>query len=324
MILTIGLQYRFRSLQWLSTTPPIFFILAYKIYINRTYVPTFQYFIPTEEEIREAKVYSERSDARGNRLERRFGHPALYTDLFTPMLHAKMMPFLAHVYQGKIGKDEAKLDEYGGQKMEAQIIPGGIKIAAITQNDLEYDPALYQRDRGELDWDARSVTTTLYDGNSPIKPGASPYAASTTSLPRGIDRYLAEGPQQHQSPDIELAFLDSTQEPLLSPQSYNYYQQQQASQQSLSSPQVPQSHYRDPVGSSREAPTHRPQSYSYYPEQSPAYSSEYSHEAYPSYPPMRTNSPQQQYPPPQQQPSYGYHSRQSSNNNLAGRGPYRG
>lgn len=80
-----------------------------------------------------AKVHSERADNRGNRLEKRFGHPALHMELFTPMLHAKMMPLLGQVYQGKIGTDQAKLDEYGGQKMEAQVVPGGIKIAGISQ-----------------------------------------------------------------------------------------------------------------------------------------------------------------------------------------------
>jgi hypothetical protein len=49
------------------------------------------------------------------------------------MLHAKMMPLLSQVYQGKIGRDEAKLNEYGGQKLEAQVVPGGIKIASVSQ-----------------------------------------------------------------------------------------------------------------------------------------------------------------------------------------------
>ena len=133
ILIAIGLQYRFRSLQWLSTIPPILFIVAFKIYIDRVHLPAFQYYIPTEEEIKVARVHSERADARGNRLERRFGHPALQTDLFTPMLHAKMMPLLSQVYHGNLGKEEAKLKEYGGQKMEAQIVPGGIKIAAVSQ-----------------------------------------------------------------------------------------------------------------------------------------------------------------------------------------------
>lgn len=80
-----------------------------------------------------AKVHSERSDHKGNRLEKRFGHPSLHADLFTPMLHAKMMPLLSQVYAGSISQDKVKLDEYRGQQMSAQVVPGGIRIAAIDQ-----------------------------------------------------------------------------------------------------------------------------------------------------------------------------------------------
>jgi hypothetical protein len=118
--------------------------VGYKIYIDKVHLPAFQYFTPTEDEVRMAHVHSERADARGNRLERRFGHPALNADLFTPMLHARMMPLLSQVYHGNLGKEEAKMNEYGGQKMEAQIIPGGIKIAGISQvRSLQYLPCLW-------------------------------------------------------------------------------------------------------------------------------------------------------------------------------------
>lgn len=80
-----------------------------------------------------AKVHSERSDNRGGKLEKRFGHPALHAELFTPMLHAKMMHLLPEVYHGRIKNESATVEEYGGQKMEASILPGGIKIAAVHQ-----------------------------------------------------------------------------------------------------------------------------------------------------------------------------------------------
>lgn len=89
--------------------------------------------MPTEDEIRLARVHSERADARGSRLQKRFGHPVLHAELFTPMLHARMMPLLSQVYHGRLATDEAKMEEYGGQKLEAQVVPGGIKIAAVSQ-----------------------------------------------------------------------------------------------------------------------------------------------------------------------------------------------
>ncbi|KAG6867794.1 hypothetical protein C0993_010989 [Termitomyces sp. T159_Od127] len=314
----IGLQYRFKSLQWLSTIPPILFIIAYKIYINRAYLPVFRYFMPTEEEIRLARVHSERADARGSRLQRRFGHPALHAELFTPMLHAKMMPLLSQVYHGRLATDEAKMEEYGGQKLEAQVVPGGIKIAAVSQNELMYDPALYQRDRGELDWDARSMTSTvLFDGTDSIK-------APTSSKPPGYDQYLVGGIHRHLQSDIELTKMDTMQEPLLN--SRDYYQQSQApSQLSLS---IPPSLYQEPFGTSREAPTHRPQERSYSPYlagQSPAQSLAQSPELprdYQSYQHLAGQSTMQQYPPRQASPYYSQFAKQDGGN-MAGRGAHR-
>ncbi|KAF8952519.1 late exocytosis, associated with Golgi transport-domain-containing protein [Flammula alnicola] len=331
MILTTGLQFGFKSFLWLSVVPPILIVFAFKLYINRTYLPAFYYFTPTEEEIKVAKIHSERADATSNRLEKRFGHPALHTELFTPMLHKNMMPLLSQVYQGKIGNDHAKLDEYGGQNMEAQIVPGGIKIAAIDQRDLEYDPALYQRDRGELDWDARSIASTVAFGD-----GLKTHHANLSSKAfAGYDKYLTHGPGSTSEHEIELSQLDSMQEPLLSPHAMALHQQGFTSQQSLSPSLPPSLHYN----ASREAPLHRPQDRSYSP--SPAYmstdnlaqgqspispyptGSEQSHQSSYFSPTqsnqMRGPSPgpygAMQYPPQQ-------HARQASGNMLAG--PSRG
>ncbi|OBZ69734.1 hypothetical protein A0H81_10261 [Grifola frondosa] len=214
MILTIGLQYTFKSLYWLSTIPPLFFVLAFKIYLSRTFQPSFRYYIPTEDELRAAHVHSKRADNVGNRLEKRFGHPALHSELFMPMVHANMTHLLTEVYTGKIKNVQAKLDDLGGHEIDAHVVAGGIKIAGIEERDLEYDPALYQRDRGELDWDARSASSVnllspdmskspLYADSGRASPAPSKFA--------GYDRYLAQGPQ----PEIELARLDADQQPLL-------------------------------------------------------------------------------------------------------------
>ena len=52
------------------------------------------------------------------------------------MLHAKMMPLLAEVYKGRIDTEQAKLYEYGGQKLEAQVVEGGVKFAAVAHVSL--------------------------------------------------------------------------------------------------------------------------------------------------------------------------------------------
>jgi len=299
MVLTIGLQYRFRSLAWLTTLPPILIVLLFKLYLNRNILPAFNYYNPTEEELHVAKIHSERADARGNRLEKRFGHPSLHADLFTPMLHANMASLLSQVYSGKIAHDEAKLDEYGGQKMQTQVVEG-IKIAAIDQGQLEYDPALYQRDRGELDWDRRSIASTvMFDGESTLQPAKSQYYANESTLQfQGRDRYLAQGPGaiDHKS-EFEMGAMDS-QEPLLSPRSLEYQQQQAlGTQQSFAASARSSIYSQDPPGIG-QAPPHRLQERSSSPfqgDRAPAYSAELPHQQ--GYPPQRTYSPQPGYQP---------------------------
>ena len=129
----IGLQEGWKSFQWISTIPPILIVLGFKVYIGRTFQAKFTWYIPSDEELRLAKVHSERADVRGGRLEKRFGHPALHADLFTPMLHANQMELLPQVFSGKIGSTKTKLYEYGGTMMDASIVAGGIKIAGIEQ-----------------------------------------------------------------------------------------------------------------------------------------------------------------------------------------------
>ncbi|KAJ7794297.1 hypothetical protein B0H14DRAFT_2392616 [Mycena olivaceomarginata] len=295
MTLTIGLQYGFKSFTWISTLPPILFIAVFKIYIDRSFDSAFRYYIPTPEELDAAKIHSERADARANKLEKRFGHPALHADLFTPMLHANMMGLLSQVYQGKISREHAKLGEYGGQKMDAQVVQG-IKIAAIDQRDLEFDPNLYRKNWAD-DWDNQSMASTTVFGDSSVSlhPAKSHYYASQASLPRvpGYDNYLASGPNSAVGHDIELSRMDSINEPLLTPR-MGYYQHQGASQASIS---TPPSLYQEPMMTGgREAPLHRPQG-----DMSPQY-------------------------PPQQYPPQSYHQQNPSQHepNMAGRGVFRG
>ncbi|EJD40396.1 DUF221-domain-containing protein [Auricularia subglabra TFB-10046 SS5] len=217
MTLTIGLRLGFKNWTWVATLPPLVALPLFKMYLTRTFDQQFRYYIPTEEAIRKSQVHSANADNQGHRLEKRFGHPALYADLFTPMVHAKMVHLLPQVYSGNLGHDTANLDEYDGKKMEAQVLPGGIKIAAIEQRDLEYDPALYGRDRGEAEWDRRSSTHLLSD--------AAQFAQNKMHIPvNRIQGYLHHGPTSSMSgrgrpENIELARLDSRSDvwPLLQP-----------------------------------------------------------------------------------------------------------
>ncbi|KAJ6624302.1 hypothetical protein B0H10DRAFT_2006745 [Mycena sp. CBHHK59/15] len=155
MILTIGLQLSFRSVKMILAIPPIAMIFAFKIYMNRTFNKNFHYYLPSEDELRTTHVHSGRGDIARHRLENRFGHPSLHAELFTPMVHADTMPLLRQVYDGKIEeeKDDAKMQN-------CNEVLDGLRIAAIPQRDLQYDPVLYNRNRGDLDSDRYSMAST--------------------------------------------------------------------------------------------------------------------------------------------------------------------
>ena len=90
-----------------------------------------------------------------------------------------------------------------------------------------YDPLLYQRDRGEFDWDRRSIVFTSLDGVQ--------YDTSSSAL-AGYHAYLNRAPNSRQQ-DIELSQMDSLEEPLLRPTSRMASQQQEEYDISESPPQ---------------------------------------------------------------------------------------
>ncbi|KAI0691098.1 hypothetical protein BC835DRAFT_1279760 [Cytidiella melzeri] len=212
MVLTIGLQKGWTSYYWVSTIPPVLIVLAFKVYCTRVFNPRFNFYIPTQEELRVAQMHATHSDSHGKGLSKRFGHPALHQELFTPMVHANMTHLLPEVYRGKIGNTRTKLDEYGGTKVDAAVV-AGIKIAAIEQRDLEYDPALYRRDRGELDWDARSVNSSNMLAHAKSEYGGG-RASPAPSAMANYDKYLAQGTHA----EIEMNRFDTDQLPLLTAQ----------------------------------------------------------------------------------------------------------
>ncbi|EJT96751.1 DUF221-domain-containing protein [Dacryopinax primogenitus] len=176
----------------ISMVPPILIVLAFKMYTARVFNGRFMFHTPDGDELAVGKVYSQKADVKRARLGKRFGHPALHAELFTPMVHANMAKLLPEVYHGRLTYGTAKVAEYGNQKLGAQIA-GGITIASVEQNDLEYDPQLYQRDRGEQDWDTRSIASTVAFGSS--------QEVKSTFVP------LVEGVHDHEKP--KLAAIDS-------------------------------------------------------------------------------------------------------------------
>ncbi len=174
----------------IACLPPILFVIGFKIYCKRVFEDQYKWYIPKGEEAANNIVH--KGDASHHRLQRRFGHPALHEKLWTPMVHAKVQHLLPQVYRGRIeGHGTAIVD---GRKMQTEKLEGGLKIALVQEDQLEYDP--------KKDSDSRSImsATTVATGmGRPISPasnlaGTGAYGGSTSSFNKQYANYLAGTP----------------------------------------------------------------------------------------------------------------------------------
>jgi hypothetical protein len=184
--------------QAIAALPPILMLIGFKIYCRRTFDDRFDWYIPNEVEIAASKIHG--GDARHNRLQRRFGHPTLNSKLFTPMVHAKVKHLLPQVYKGRLETGVAMVD---GRKVETDQVAGGLKIAAIEEDQLEYDPS--------KDSDARSVMSgTTLGGMSMARGGVGVGTPGSMGPPRGeyfkdqYANYMAGGPM-HGGEEFEMS-----------------------------------------------------------------------------------------------------------------------
>ena len=145
-----------RIVKAVVSVPPIALVIIFKGYCRARFDRQFDWYIPEGPEIASCKIHG--GDVRHHRLQRRFGHPSLHQKLFTPMVHAKVKHLLPQVYRGRL--EQAGTMNIDGRKVEAEEVMGGLKIAAVEEDQLEYDP--------KVDSDSMSVISNSTFG--PMAP----------------------------------------------------------------------------------------------------------------------------------------------------------
>ncbi|KAF7315162.1 DUF221-domain-containing protein [Mycena indigotica] len=190
MALTIGLRFGFRKPDFAMAFPPMLILFVFKFYMDRKFSKNFYFYLPNEEELRNAHVHSGRGDTVKHKLENRFGHPSLHEELFTPMVHADQMDMLRKIYGGKIEEDK-------NHTKDVEVLDG-LRIQAIQQRDLQYDPVLYSRDRGEYyDYDRYSMASSgLLSPHLQVPGPSSPWKGNNQSP--GVSPGLTPTPLPYQ------------------------------------------------------------------------------------------------------------------------------
>jgi len=171
-----------RIIKAVASVPPIAIVIGFKIYCVARFDRQFDWYIPEAPEMASIKVHG--GDVRHNRLQRRFGHPSLHQKLFTPMVHAKVKHLLPLVYRGRL--EQAGTMDVDGRKVEAEEVTGGLRIAAVEEYQLEYDP--------KMDSDNQSVISTSTFASKNRFGGQSRMGTADTAHFQNMHKqYLAGG-----------------------------------------------------------------------------------------------------------------------------------
>lgn len=182
--------------------PLPFLMLLFKWYCLRTFDHDCTYYNRATMSDAEALAVSKSTKSAGDRLSSKFGHPALYRQLITPMVHAKAGDALKQIYRGRLGATEID-GEYSDIAMDPMIktYPGkamqdpSAPFEMVPEHHLDF---AYYKDRADFQDEfgggiygrpddlitERSQTprSTLGDW-SPTSSRASSPAPSVPSLP---------------------------------------------------------------------------------------------------------------------------------------------
>jgi calcium permeable stress-gated cation channel len=88
--------------------PLPFLMLGFKYYCMKTFDDDIHFYVRTGMRDGESLFMGSKAKKIGDRVIIKFGHPALYRPLITPMVHAKAKHVLAQVYRGRLNSDGTK------------------------------------------------------------------------------------------------------------------------------------------------------------------------------------------------------------------------
>lgn len=138
-----------------SLIPLPFLMLGFKWYCSRTFDPDIEYY--NRVVLSDEALHSDLGKGikrAAERLSSRFGHPALYKPLITPMVHARAAEALKSIYRGRLGEFDTTGD-YSDIAMQSMstTTPGKTKpsdaapFEMVSENQLDFS---YFKDRADF------------------------------------------------------------------------------------------------------------------------------------------------------------------------------
>ncbi|KAI0404985.1 hypothetical protein F4802DRAFT_565070 [Xylaria palmicola] len=224
-------------IQAYTTVPLPFIMIIFKIYCARTFDAKI-HFYSTQSINKHPQTGGLKDPLRSSNLAARFGHPALYRNLITPMVHAKAQNILASIYKGRLSDGRTAdsgdtmstsgySDAYAMNPMNSAK-PGksagfpGFEIVPESRLDFEYykNRSEFASEHGAGDLFGRSndlmrpgTPGSMWDGSEPSSRPASPAPP--------VPRLPSPGPSRMLSPasDVGMSYPAGYSRPMGSPYS---------------------------------------------------------------------------------------------------------
>jgi hypothetical protein len=193
----------------IALAPLPLLLIAFKFYCVRTFDDQIHYYTKGFMN-KEAGIAADNASRRSNNVAIRFGHPALYKPLMTPMVHAKAQHMLSQVYRGRLDDDDtASLagfsDTYSLRDMKKNGKTGKTKPSGpfefVDESDMDFQNFKNRDDfRGEHGGDGE-----LYGRPEDIIRGATPASRSSSAGPEAAFKH---GHMRSSSRDSERTLQD--------------------------------------------------------------------------------------------------------------------
>ncbi len=123
--------------------PLPFIMLAFKFYCTRIFDASYKFYTTTHQD--PEHLAGQKSRKGNDRVGTRFGHPALYAKLMTPMVHAKAQHVLASIYRGRMTDTADPATEYSDIAMSSMSAQFPGKTARFAE-----DPSTKKNDLFEI------------------------------------------------------------------------------------------------------------------------------------------------------------------------------
>lgn len=102
VLLTTWVQGDDTHIQFYASIPPMFLMVAFKFYCCSVFEPKIKYYSLMNMRKNPEAGVSKEARVRSDKLASRFGHPALYKKLITPMVNKKAQNMLPSIYSGRL------------------------------------------------------------------------------------------------------------------------------------------------------------------------------------------------------------------------------